>query len=251
MRAGGCPPLMLCATSALAEAPPVEDPATAAARGHFQAGQVYFQEGDLKRALASFREAARHVDSPALDFNIARTHDRLGDAARAVSYYERYLARRPDAQDRAEVDARIAELRPRVGTLTLVSRVPGATLLVDEEPADAGKPIRITEGAHRVVASKDGWYARTVEARVPGGGAVTLEIDPLPGAAAASAPTVKESPVKESPAPKKRSLWWVGVIVGGAVAVGVAATAGALAPRRAVEEGLVDGNVPPGFQRIP
>ena len=68
---------------AIAEAP--EDAAVAAARAHFQAGQIYFQQGNLNRALNEFREAARDVDLPALDYNIARTYDLLGDAARAVT----------------------------------------------------------------------------------------------------------------------------------------------------------------------
>src|SRR5689334_12252191 len=68
-------------------------PAVTAARGHFQAGRVYFEQGDLPRALEEFKQAARDYDRPELHYNIARTYDRMGDAARALEAYQRYLGR--------------------------------------------------------------------------------------------------------------------------------------------------------------
>lgn len=238
---------LVLAVASLARAQAPEDPKVRAARGHFQAGQVYFQQGDFRRALVEFQKAARDVDLPALDYDIARSWDRLGDAARAVERYERYLARAGDAEDRAQVAARVRELRPLVGTITIASKVAGAAVTLDGEAIEAtrlGQPLRVTSGAHTLAASKDGHLTRTVEVRVAGEQSVTVEVDPTP--IAPQKITEKVVVIEKQKAPR----WWIGVVVGAvAVAAGAAITTGVLLGGP-VEEQLVKGNVSPGIQRI-
>jgi len=240
--------LLLVGEAARGEVPtaPQSDPRLIAARGHFDAGRVYFEQGDFKRALREFLEAARDVDLPALDFNIARAHDRLGDAVRAVERYQRYLTRAPDQEDRAQIVARIRELQELIGTLVIVSRVPGAVLVLDEEAAQAGVPIRVTAGAHKLVASREGWLSRTVEVRVAGGQEARVEIDPAPVPQAVAPPPRIVEVRSERP-----SRWWIGVVVGAVVlAAAAGATAAGVVLAPATETGRVNGNVDPGFIRV-
>ncbi|MSP60554.1 MAG: hypothetical protein EXR72_09490 [Myxococcales bacterium] len=242
---------LLVAGTALAQTPdlgpPAEDPRQVAARGHFQAGQVYSEQGDLKRALVEFREAARDFDAPALDFNIARTYDRLGDAARAVENYEKYLARVGATDDRAQIETRVTELKRQIGTLTIVIKVNGARVLIDEEPAVPGRSHSVGAGRHRVVASKDGYLTRTVEVDVRAGEVTVTEIDPVaPEQKIVLAPAPSPAPA----GPPPRSRWWIGVVVGAValVAVGAVTTGVLLAPPS--EGAPYMGSISPGFQRI-
>jgi tetratricopeptide (TPR) repeat protein len=217
---------------------PASTPGAVSARGHFEAGRVYAEHGDLRRALNEFRESARDLDVPALDYNLARTWDRLGDAVHAVASYERYLARSPNTDDRPEVEKRIGELKPKIGTLTVVSRVSGATLLIDEEPiatATLGLAIPLTEGPHKLVARKEGHLSRAVDVRIEGGKSITVELDPIAPVAA--------------PAPRRRPLWLIGVGAGVVVVAVVATVLGVvLAPAPQAMPFL--GSVSPGVQRI-
>jgi hypothetical protein len=189
----------------------------AAARGHFQAGQAYLERGELKRALAEFLSARRELDRPELDFNVARTYDRMGDAARSIDFYHRYLERSPAADDRAAVEARLALLEPRVGTLRVDCEVPGASIVIDEElsPTALGQPLRVTAGKHFVTVSKDGYSSRTVGVEVEGRREAHVKVDP----------------VKDVVVIKAKSRAWVWavvaggvVLIGGAVALGLALT---------------------------
>jgi hypothetical protein len=143
------------------------------------------------------------------------------------------------------VEARIAALEKQVGTLLIVGKVPGSTVLLDEEPVERGRALAITAGKHRLVANKDGYLSRTLEVIVAPGLSSTVEVDPLPP----QDKVIVVAPPAEAP-PPKRSRWWVGVLVagvavaGGAVALGVAF---GLPPRVAEP---YSGNLTPGLQRF-
>ncbi len=100
--------LVLAAGTARAQS---EDPDEEIARKHFKSGSVFYLANDYGKALAEFETAARAHPAPALDFNIARCHDRLEHADQAIAYYRKYLASSPP--DAAEIQARIEKLQPR------------------------------------------------------------------------------------------------------------------------------------------
>ncbi|HEY2745691.1 MAG TPA: hypothetical protein VGL86_13745, partial [Polyangia bacterium] len=92
------------------------DPDTEVAQRLFGEGVAAYGAHDYAHALEKFEAARRIKPLPAFDFNIARCHDRLGQAAPAIAAYERYLAQAPDAPDAAEVRERVGILRARVET---------------------------------------------------------------------------------------------------------------------------------------
>jgi tetratricopeptide (TPR) repeat protein len=81
------------------------------ARQRFVEGTTHYQAGRLDDALRCFLEAWRNAPGPELAYNVARTYERMGDAQHGIEFYRNYLrTAAPDAADRAQVEARIAEL---------------------------------------------------------------------------------------------------------------------------------------------
>ena len=103
------------------------DPDTEIAQRLFAEGAAAYDAKDYAHALEKFEAARRIKPAPAFDYNIARCHDRLGQAAPAIAAYERYLAAAPAAADAAEVRTRVAVLRGRVETPAQPTEAPPPT----------------------------------------------------------------------------------------------------------------------------
>ncbi|MCB9707820.1 MAG: hypothetical protein H6714_03370 [Myxococcales bacterium] len=103
--------LAASATSAQDASPSELAPQQAEARDAFVAGQRAYDEGRFEDALKDFRRAyvlTQHVE---LLYNIATVADRLRYDQQALTAYEQYLAKRPDAKDQAQVQRRIQVLK--------------------------------------------------------------------------------------------------------------------------------------------
>src|SRR5579864_2095059 len=93
----------------------LEDPDTAAARRHYERATALYDSGRYADAITEFVAARALKPLAELDFDIARSYERLerwGDAAEAL---ERYLLHGP-IPDADSVRARIATLRSRAAT---------------------------------------------------------------------------------------------------------------------------------------
>lgn len=90
-------------------------PASAQARREakelFMKGQQAYQAGDYARATQYFKEAYDREPAPALLYNLAQTYRVKGDRARAILYYERFLAAKPDSPNADQVKQQLADLR--------------------------------------------------------------------------------------------------------------------------------------------
>lgn len=95
-----------------AQLPPASDAIAREAMTWFQRGITAFRGGRYQVALQAF-EAARqyNADLPELAFNLAMTHERMHHNGEAVAGFQTYLGLRPDAPDRARIEARIRELQ--------------------------------------------------------------------------------------------------------------------------------------------
>lgn len=99
--------VMLTSASAIAQSPQNVE----RARSLFAEGSRHYDAGELNEALEDFLAAFRLVPLPELAYNIARTYERMGDVPRAIEFYRSYLTRAAaDAEERGDVEARIAEL---------------------------------------------------------------------------------------------------------------------------------------------
>jgi tetratricopeptide (TPR) repeat protein len=97
---------------AVAQAGSTEDEA---ARLTFLSAREAFVAGDYETALQRFRQAYQLSQRPGLLYNIAQTLDRLRRDQETVDALRRYLQAAPDAQNRAEVEARIRVLDTAIG----------------------------------------------------------------------------------------------------------------------------------------
>ena len=157
----------------------------AAARERYRAGERSYKVGDFHEALAAFKAAYQFSPDPTLLYNIAQCYRQLGETKTALFTYRNYLRERPDAPNRTEVEARIADL---------------------ERQAAAGAPGPAPPPAHAPPAPS------VPPARPP---APRAQPDLALSAAPAPAP-------EEAPAPLMKR-WWFWAVAGAVVAGGVTA----------------------------
>lgn len=186
------------------------------AKGHYMAGQAYYNQARYAEAVREFQEAYRLSPKPALLYNIAQAYERMGKIDDAIAHLKKYLAAAPDASDRTAVEERLKNLEARVKQtgLSLSCDVAGATVLVDGK--EVGKtplstPIALAPGSHDVKVVKDGF--ETFSAFISVNAGQTLEVS-------AKLPTAKEGgAVGGETRPGKRSYLWTWVLGGGAAAL--------------------------------
>ncbi len=98
---------------AAAPAPAPTPAASGDARAHFQRGQRAYSEGRYADALLAFRAAFALQPLPALEFNIARCHEQLGQLAEAIAAYRRFIARSPTGATTDHARERVRQLEAR------------------------------------------------------------------------------------------------------------------------------------------
>src|SRR5258708_3838560 len=81
------------------------------ARELFQRGSKALVLGKGRQALAAFEAAYKADPTPSLYFWIGEAHRELGHKAKAAKYYRLYLAKLPNGPNKAEAQARLAELK--------------------------------------------------------------------------------------------------------------------------------------------
>jgi tetratricopeptide (TPR) repeat protein len=142
--------VMLLSSSARAgEAP--GDAQQREARQHYERGMTHYQLGEFNKAVEEFKQAYALQPAPGLLFNLAQA-SRLGKQyERAIYFYRTYLRVNPEAPNRIDVEARIAELEP------LAAADEKRKLAADDrnrEPASA--PTTAVGGAPAPAAARDG-----------------------------------------------------------------------------------------------
>ena len=131
----------------------------AEARANFDAGRVAFSDARYDDALGYFERSHALSHRPELLYNIGLCHDRLGHDAEALAAFEGYLAGVPAAENRAEVEQRIATARERVRRAEAVAAGGSPT------PAPAAPGMDPT-----------GWILLGVGVAVLGGGAAMVGV---------------------------------------------------------------------------
>jgi tetratricopeptide (TPR) repeat protein len=152
--------LVLIAARARAAAPSEADKAEA--RRHFDAGVANSKLGHYGDAITEFTRAYELAPSPTPLYNIAVAHAEYGQPLEAVEMFRRYLAEGGDkipAERRARVQARIAQLEAKLGTIRLHVAPDTAKASLDGKPVDlaaAARGIRALPGSHVVQATGEG-----------------------------------------------------------------------------------------------
>jgi hypothetical protein len=114
------------------QAPPAEDPRVVEARRAYDDGRRLFEARSYVEALRRFERAFELRNTAVILVAIANCHEQTGNYRDAVAALERYLRERADAPDRAQIEQRLTELRPRAAqqstasTTTATSTAAGA-----------------------------------------------------------------------------------------------------------------------------
>lgn len=116
------------------------DPDREAARRHFEEGRAFFSAGNYERALVSFDMARRSMPLPELDYNMARCYDVLGQFAKAIGFYQRFLDAVPADPDALDVRQRIDVLRGRIAVAALEKQSTGLLGAPGVTPKSAETP---------------------------------------------------------------------------------------------------------------
>jgi tetratricopeptide (TPR) repeat protein len=181
-----------------------------AAKAHFETGVRHFDLSEYEPALAAFKEAYRSKPDPVFLYNIAQCHRKLGHTDEAITFYQNYLRRAPEAKNRAEVERRLAELQ----SLRPAESVPAA-----EPTSGRAQPAPLSTGSEpRPSPTSD---KAQEKAAVP-------NAETLPAPAVISLSPQEEPPqTNHSPIYKR---WWFWTAIG-AVLAGTAVTVGILVTR--------------------
>ena len=159
------------------------------ARAAFDRAQELYEKGSYAEAAAEFEAAYTARNFPQFLFNIGASHEKLRDYAKAVSYYDRYIAATDDAAEKKDTAKRIEVLKKEIarlaakppdappeatpseevkslaevkirGGIVIESQPQGALIYVDNKE---GEPIGRTplntqlEGEHRIFLVKEGY----------------------------------------------------------------------------------------------
>ena len=90
-----------------------DDPATRAAKRHFDRGEKLFALGKFDEALDEYQKAFDAKPLPGFLFNIGQCYRNLGDLEQAIFSFKKYLKLEPDAPDKDEVEKLIDDLEEK------------------------------------------------------------------------------------------------------------------------------------------
>lgn len=194
-----------------------------AARAAYARGQAAFAAGQYEVARSAFEEAFAAVPNPIVLLSVSESHAKLGHVREAAAALHRYLQLRPDAPDRADIEAKLKGLENTPAFVAVKSVPPGAQLIIDDSPAAQTAPaqLELTPGKHTLKYSLPGYTSSSELLVVDPGARYDLEIvlQPAP-APEAPPPAPAESTAPPPPAAEPVSpaaLW----ITGGLGAAGI------------------------------
>jgi tetratricopeptide (TPR) repeat protein len=219
---------LLCSLSALlitvavAQAqPPAQQ--RAQARELYANGQQLFRQGDFGGAQRAFEEAYRAVPNPVVLLSIAECYVRMEQYQKAIEIFRTYLLERANAPDRAQVEAQIQTLQAKPATLTVLSNVDGAEILIDQQDSGRVTPAELTlsPGEHQLTLRKERFYqAEQIVSLGPGvRDSVRIALTEEPQTPVAEAPAPEAVPEERGPRHPTPAFWAaIGVSAAGVVA---------------------------------
>lgn len=154
------------------------------AREHFVKGTRAYDLGLYDEAVAEYMAAYKLKDDPVFLFNIGQAHRRAGHPAEALRFYKTYLSKLPAADNRADVEAKIADLTkqleqpPRSAEQPAPSptteAVPPASALPAEPPTQTARPPDLATPEPALVVANPGRGQRIAGVVTGAGGLLLL-----------------------------------------------------------------------------
>ena len=196
------------------------------ARAYFDKATASFALGHYPVAADNFEKAFEIKSDPALLYNAAQAHRLAGNKERALVLYQNYLRLYPKAGKRAEVEARVEELKKAIERDREVATSPPTTTMPPGPPAAVGEP---TGGGTSPgftpapPASRSGDGAAPPPARgstvaAAGSGAPAVDLRASPSSSPPPAMLVSQPDSGESKSLTQKPLFWA-VVAGGVATV--------------------------------
>ncbi len=85
-------------------------------KAYFEKGEALYQAGEFGPAIYNFMQADAQRVTSEVAYDLAKSHEKLGDAAFTLLYYRLYLRRAPDASDTLEVAERVGQALSKAET---------------------------------------------------------------------------------------------------------------------------------------
>lgn len=152
------------------------------ARQRFKRGLQLFEEKNFEAARVELERAYRLAPTWKLLYNIGICYSQRGDYVEALKDLERYLAEgggEISAARRDEVNAEIANLRPRIARVTVKTNVENGELSVDDQSIGpvTGEPFNVNPGKRKITVSKAGYFPGVQVVEVAGSDTANLVFD--------------------------------------------------------------------------
>jgi tetratricopeptide (TPR) repeat protein len=109
-----------------------DDEKKAAARAFYEQGLSAYNLGNFDDAIKAFSEAYSISQAPGLLFNVAQSHRLKKDYEKATYFYTTYLRLKPDAPNRTDVEARLAEMEKLIADQKNMERMPPEGVITPE-----------------------------------------------------------------------------------------------------------------------
>src|SRR5579884_3926042 len=117
----------------------------AEARDHYEKGLTHYNLGEFDPAVEEFKKAYELSNAPGLLFNIAQVYRAKEDYKQALYFYRTYLRLQPDAPNRADVEARIADLEKMQAEKQRLADAPPKETIAPNGTATPAKPEPIQQ----------------------------------------------------------------------------------------------------------
>ncbi|MDB4965155.1 MAG: hypothetical protein JWN44_844 [Myxococcales bacterium] len=117
------------------------DPALEAAQGHFDAGARALSGGDAATAIRELEAAQALRPAPGIELYLGSAYDEAGQPCVAVGHYRAYVAAFPQADERADIEARVGTLAPSCAPAPVVAARVVAAPVVAAAPVMAPVPV--------------------------------------------------------------------------------------------------------------
>jgi len=142
------------------------------ARQYGAEAEAEYNLGHFAESIPLYEKAYKLKPAPILLFNLGQCHRHLGNNERALFFYRRYLDAAPDAEDREDVEKRVADLERAIAEQAAIKNRPPPDVRHDTASTSAAQQPPPLDGDAMVVKAPAAPSPPTTETPPPatGGG---------------------------------------------------------------------------------
>ena len=132
------------------------------AEAEYQKGATLYQQGKFAGAIEAFTRANGFAPHLGALFYAARSHENLGQPAKALQFYQKAMKLAKNDTEKADIRRRVDQLKNRPVKVFVSSLPSGASVTVDgrgqPEPGQTPLVVQLKPGEHLLVVNRDGYH---------------------------------------------------------------------------------------------